>query len=142
MKKFFALALAPLFALPACVTDELGAEEIESAEAALDNDPFEPLFRCSMVDTPGQYGPLINGTTSTDGAPGKEFSCCGEALCLDKEFCGNDYGEYVKACLDCDFFGCLLGDDAEPAGGSGGGGLGGGIHPPIYNPPGGGIYAP
>jgi hypothetical protein len=134
MKKLSLLALTALLALPACVTDELSPEELESVEAALDNQ-FDPVDNsCNVLNPGGHLGPLVNGTK------GRDFWCCGEALCIDAKTCGDKYGEYVEACVDCHFFECIPG--AESGGGGDGGGLGGTLPPPIYNPPGGGVYAP
>jgi hypothetical protein len=122
MKRLFALALASLFALPACVADELGPEEIEVVEAAVDNNPFEPDPNCHI---PGEG--IINGTR--DG-----IWCCGMKICNDRELCGEYYGDYIEACGACDWYECVPGSGTESGGG--------GIRPPIYNPPGGGVYAP
>lgn len=129
MKRLFALALFSSFVLSACVPDELGPEEIQSTQAALD-DPWNPGgTSCSIASTPPGVGPLINGSMNGDG------ECCGVALCLDEESCGTDYGEYIRACYSCYAFDCLLGeppltsDEDEDWWEDWGGTL-----PPVYNP--------
>jgi hypothetical protein len=133
MKKLFALALAPLFVLPACVADELGPEEIEVVEAAVDNNPFEPDPTCHVAGTDFTR-PIVNGRRDVEGYEGW---CCGESLCDDRNTCGDDYGKYTPSCAACNFFECIPGSSTEP-----GGGTGGGTRPPIYNPPGGGVLQP
>jgi hypothetical protein len=132
MNRLFALALAPLFALPACVADELTPEDIERVELAVDNDnPFEPDPNCHVPGFDLGSGGIINGRRDV---PGWEGSCCGKTLCDNRETCGDDYGKYtVAACADCHYYECIPGASAEPGGDSGG------VRPPVYNPPGGGV---
>lgn len=107
MKKLFILALASLFVLSACMQDEPESENIESVAQALDNPP-EPADTSCHVPSPigSTTGPIINGTKSN-------FWCCGQALCVDEEVCGDYYGEYVESCVDCHYSECIPGSEAK-----------------------------
>lgn len=125
----------------------LAACSNESAPEAFDEQRLNPTQPAEYAGAPetGESCHVVE-TALVDGTMTEDNSCCGTAICSDRETCGADYGSEVQVCSDCDETRCDAGrsPSSSLAGGDGSnhvtpeasGGLNGTI---LIKPAGGGL---
>lgn len=104
-----------------CVSILLAACSEESAPEAFD----DTVLHHSPPDE-GQGTPAtgeschVDETAVIDGTMTVDNQCCGVAVCLDRDTCGDDFGSWEKACSNCDEYRCEAGlvpsSSAHPGG--------------------------
>lgn len=78
------------------------AEKVAAGLIEMGTERPPQATRCSVrADHTAGAGPVVHGWR-------RDYShlCCGMAKCIDRAVCGDDYGQSIWRCGDCNYYDC------------------------------------